>query len=140
MFFSFISLKVMISFRIFSQCRFSGKSRVVAVPPSSSPWSRCPLSVLFVTQPLRGRDQWFARDMCGSATFFPILFFGKEFLASCGRLFPFRASVLNAGPFPVFSFVLLFALPSLGLADEKDFLFVFPLLSLSYRSSGGVIQ
>ena len=44
--------------------------------------------------------------------------------------------MLNAGPFPVFSLVLLFALTSLGLADEKDFLFVFPFLSLSFCSSG----
>ena len=35
--------------------------------------------------------------------------------------------MLNAGFFPAISFVLLFALLPLGLTDEKDFLFVFPL-------------
>ena len=44
------------------------------------------------------------------------------------------------GPHQLFPFVLLFALPSLGLTDEKDFFFRLPAPSLSFRSSGGGLR
>ena len=37
----------------------------------------------------------------------------------------------------LFPFVLLFALPSLGLTDEKDFLFVFPRPPSRFIVRGG---
>ena len=78
MFFSFISLKVMISFRIFVfQYRSSGKSRVVAVPPSSSPWSRCPFSPFHDPTPSGGEINGLLEICAVSATSFPS-FCGKE--------------------------------------------------------------
>ena len=93
MFFSFISLKVMISFRIFVfQYRSSGKSRVVAVPPSSSPWSRCPFSPFHDPTPSGGEINGLL-EIC--AVFLLLLShpFAARNVSVLWTSFPFRAIV-----------------------------------------------
>ena len=91
-----------------------------------------PLVSLSWPKPFGGRDQWFARFLCGSASFFPS-FVRQGFFSVLWTFFPVGQCV-EYWAFPsFFPIVLLFVLPSLGLTDEKDFLFsssrAFPLVS-----------
>ena len=86
--------------------------------------------------PFGGRDQWFARDLCGSATSFPS-FLRQGIFSVLWTPFPFRAGVLNAGPFPAFSFCPFVCLAFSRIDWRKGFPFRLPASSLSFHSSGG---
>ena len=95
-----------------------------------------PLVSLSWPKPFGGRDQWFARFLCGSASFFPS-FVRQGFFSVSWTFFPLGQCVECWALPSFFPIVFLFALPSLGLTDEKDFFFRLPAPSLSFRSSGG---
>ena len=77
---------------LFSNTVSSGKSRVVAVPPSSSPWSRCPFSPFHDPTPSGGEINGLL-EICAVFLLLHSHPFAARNVSVLWTSFPFRAIV-----------------------------------------------